>query len=503
MAMAIQAHEKEGALARERTDNRETVRLERAMAETLFSLGPRAQLVSAFAGLVLVVGLWPVGSPTWLIAWYLALLASSLWRAMIIVRGQRKDAISTSLIKEYRAGVLASGVVWGSAVFLVAPGFPLAPVAMIAMVLSGMTAGAVTVLSSVRNTLVLFAIPALVPIATILLTRVDVTATAAGLLVLLALFSVRRIERDLHEILRANTELTMRVRTQRDRANTTLESLGEGVLRVACDGTVRYLNPAAMRIVGTGISALGRSLEDIMPIRDETDQNSITYKLVDAGTRGRDVDIEGKLIGPEPDDSERWVRALARPLRSHSAGDELQTVVVLQDISQAQALIGELSHIATHDSLTGLQNRRALQDALTEVIGSAEGGDQAAGHLIFIDLDGFKAVNDTVGHLAGDRVLRDVAQAMRSVVGKSALLARLGGDEFGIVVKGRGDEQVAELVDRLRAAVRAVSVRKEEAPLSVGASAGVARIHGNDSPEAVLARADEECYRVKALRRAR
>jgi len=133
------------------------------------------------------------------------------------------------------------------------------------------------------------------------------------------------------------------------------------------------------------------------------------------------------------------------------------------------------------------------------VIESAEQDDQAGGHLIFIDLDGFKAVNDTAGHLAGDRVLRDVAQAMRSVVGNSALLARLGGDEFGIVVKGRGDEQIADLVDRLGAAVRAVPVRAQEAPLSVGASAGVARIHGNDTPEAVIARADEECYRVKAL----
>jgi len=243
-------------LSSDQTNDRASAQLDRAMAETLFSLGPRAQLVSAFAGLVLVIGLWPVGSPKWLIAWYLALLASSLWRASIIVRRRRADAIPTVLIKEYRAGALASGVVWGSAVFLIAPEFPLAQLAMIAMVLSGMTAGAVTVLSSVRNTLALFAVPALVPIATVLLTRVDVTATAAGLLVLLALISVRRIERDLHAILRANTELTMRVSSQRDRANTTLESLGEGVIRVACDGTVRYLNPAAMRILGIGISAL-------------------------------------------------------------------------------------------------------------------------------------------------------------------------------------------------------------------------------------------------------
>jgi PAS domain-containing protein len=271
-------------LAGSQTDNSDDVQLDRALAETLFRLGPRAQLVSAFAGLVLVIGLWPVGSPKWLMAWYLALLASSVWRAVIIVRGRRQDEIPAALVSEYRAGVLASGLIWGSAVFLSAPDFPLAQLAMTAMVLAGMTAGAVTVLASVRNTLILFAAPALVPIATVLLTRADVTATAAGLLVLFALISVRRVERDLHQILRANTELTLQIKAERDRANITLESLDEGVLRVAFDGTVRYLNPAAMRILGIGISALGRPLEDIMSIRDEAGKKSITYKLVDAFT---------------------------------------------------------------------------------------------------------------------------------------------------------------------------------------------------------------------------
>jgi diguanylate cyclase (GGDEF)-like protein len=137
------------------------------------------------------------------------------------------------------------------------------------------------------------------------------------------------------------------------------------------------------------------------------------------------------------------------------------------------------------------------------VIESAKQEGKAGGHLIFIDLDDFKAVNDSTGHLAGDRVLREVAQGMRRIIGDSTMLARLGGDEFGLVVRGHGDDQVAELIDRLGAAVRAVPIRAQEAPLRVDASAGVARIDVHDSPEASIVRADEECYRVKARRRAR
>jgi diguanylate cyclase (GGDEF)-like protein len=146
-----------------------------------------------------------------------------------------------------------------------------------------------------------------------------------------------------------------------------------------------------------------------------------------------------------------------------------------------------LAFAATHDPLTGLANRLAFVDRLTE-IAKVAGGEAA---VLFIDLDRFKPVNDRHGHLAGDRVLEAVAGRLAGALRPGDLVARLGGDEFAVLCErlGHPDDAVA-VADRLLRALSAPIVLDGRVEVTIAASIGVAEIDGNESPEAVLARAD-------------
>jgi diguanylate cyclase (GGDEF)-like protein len=146
-----------------------------------------------------------------------------------------------------------------------------------------------------------------------------------------------------------------------------------------------------------------------------------------------------------------------------------------------------LAFAATHDPLTGLANRLAFVDRLTE-IAKVAGGEAA---VLFIDLDRFKPVNDRHGHLAGDRVLEAVAGRLAGALRPGDLVARLGGDEFAVLCErlGHPDDAVA-VADRLLRALSAPIVLDGSVEVTITASIGVAEIDGNESPEAVLARAD-------------
>ena len=156
-----------------------------------------------------------------------------------------------------------------------------------------------------------------------------------------------------------------------------------------------------------------------------------------------------------------------------------------------------LSHSASHDPLTGLVNRSALWDVLDNMLREPEPN----GAVIFVDLDSFKAVNDSYGHLAGDRVLRHVAAVLQSCVRGTDRLGRFGGDEFVIVCTSETTVTDAESLAR-RIVDRVADGRLADFPsVRIGASVGVALVRAGDSPASLLARADAEAYRAKGLGR--
>jgi diguanylate cyclase (GGDEF)-like protein len=192
----------------------------------------------------------------------------------------------------------------------------------------------------------------------------------------------------------------------------------------------------------------------------------------------------------------RWFIVATRRLPEEPA-----VLVSMTDITRRRAAEAQLAHQATHDALTGLPNRSVLVERLRHVGAGSRAGDALGVAAYFLDLDDFKAVNDTLGHAAGDEVLREVARRLRDAVRHEDLVARLGGDEF-VVVAGRlvGEIEALAYADRLLEALTGEIV-VDGHPLIVGASIGIALAEpGDPVDEALLRNADIAMLKAKTDR---
>jgi diguanylate cyclase (GGDEF)-like protein len=167
-----------------------------------------------------------------------------------------------------------------------------------------------------------------------------------------------------------------------------------------------------------------------------------------------------------------------------------------RDLAQAERKIAELEARADEDPLLGLLNRRGFERELTRSLAFVKRYDAAAA-LMFIDLDGFKPVNDRHGHAAGDALLRAVAKALTGHVRASDVAARLGGDEFGVLLWNVDAARAAAKAAEIEAVITALRVAFDGAELSVGASAGIAMLVANATPAATIDAADRAMYARK------
>jgi diguanylate cyclase (GGDEF)-like protein len=171
---------------------------------------------------------------------------------------------------------------------------------------------------------------------------------------------------------------------------------------------------------------------------------------------------------------------------------------VIRDVTQQRARQREARHLAEVDPLTELSNRRGFEAHLQEAITRVARTGQSAS-LMFIDLDNFKPINDSHGHLAGDAMLWAVATVLRHGVRDSDIVARLGGDEFAVILAGCSLRRARRIASDLLESVRTLSVPWGAGRLVVGTSIGIAAIGGHMSVDAAVAAADAQCYRAKAL----
>ncbi|MDQ3471757.1 MAG: GGDEF domain-containing protein [Pseudomonadota bacterium] len=166
-------------------------------------------------------------------------------------------------------------------------------------------------------------------------------------------------------------------------------------------------------------------------------------------------------------------------------------------IASLEQRVSQLDRLAHRDPLVDLPNRRSFLISLEALIGRVERyGDQAA--MLFVDLDGLKRINDKFGHAAGDQALIQVAQMLVASVRKSDYVARLGGDEFGILLERIDERGAWEMALRIVETVVGSQFCVDGCCLPLSVAVGVGEIRGDDDPQAVIARADKEMYRVKA-----
>jgi diguanylate cyclase (GGDEF)-like protein len=193
---------------------------------------------------------------------------------------------------------------------------------------------------------------------------------------------------------------------------------------------------------------------------------------------------------------ELGVEATASPIRSED-GDVAGVAVMLHDVSELRGLTQQMSYQASHDALTGLVNRREFERRLGDALEVARAGRQ--GHVMcYLDLDRFKAVNDTSGHLAGDNMLREIAALIREAVRDSDTVARLGGDEFGVLLVGCPLEKARQIADDIWRAIGEYRFVWKDRIFSVGVSIGLVEVTPeSNSLEEILSAADSACYVAK------
>jgi diguanylate cyclase (GGDEF)-like protein/PAS domain S-box-containing protein len=284
---------------------------------------------------------------------------------------------------------------------------------------------------------------------------------------------------------------------EKERAQVTLQSIGDGVITTNRDGRIEYLNPVAEQLSGwRGAEAQGARITEVLRLRDELTREEIENPLLRCLREDKVVNFGEHSVLTNRLGQEIAIQDWAAPIRDRN-GRTVGAVLVFRDVTKERRLKRALSFQASHDALTGLINRREFDSRLQAALQSARSGEGTHA-LLYVDLDQFKVVNDTCGHPAGDRLLRDVTALLQQHVRSADLIARLGGDEFGILVQHCSLEQATRIADQVRQAVRDYRFSWEQHTASIGASIGVVAITSeSDSVASLLSAADIACYAAK------
>jgi diguanylate cyclase (GGDEF)-like protein/PAS domain S-box-containing protein len=284
---------------------------------------------------------------------------------------------------------------------------------------------------------------------------------------------------------------------ERQRADVTLNSIGDAVLSIDMPGHVTYLNPVAERMTGwLRQEALGRPLADVFRIIDATTREPARNPMDQAIQLDRIVGLTPNCLLVRRDGFETAIEDSASPIHDRS-GQVIGAVIVFKDVSVARALSLQAVHLAQHDFLTDLPNRMLLSDRLTQAIALARRHGQRLA-VLFLDLDRFKHVNDTLGHAMGDTVLQSVARRLVSCVRSSDTVSRLGGDEFVVLLTDIETRDGASCSARQIAAALVAPHEVAHQQLHVTASIGIS-IYPDDGPDAetLIKCADTAMYHAK------
>lgn len=286
---------------------------------------------------------------------------------------------------------------------------------------------------------------------------------------------------------------------ERELAEVTLKSIGDAVITTDPKLIVTSLNPIAEAMTGWSThEAVGRPMDDIFQLRDPLTRQPIPNPLIMAVNKNSIVGLTTDAILVHRNGFDSPIEDSAAPIHDH-AGNVVGGVVVFHDVSETRALALKMAHLAHHDTLTGLPNRALLTSRMEFAVTVAARRNQRAA-LLFVDVDHFKQINDSLGHAAGDVLLQEVARRIRAAVRSDDTVSRLGGDEFVVLlphIEGPSDASgVAEKV--LAACSQAVGIGMDTSALTISFSIGIS-VYPDDAvdAESLLRNADTAMYEAK------
>jgi diguanylate cyclase (GGDEF)-like protein/PAS domain S-box-containing protein len=284
---------------------------------------------------------------------------------------------------------------------------------------------------------------------------------------------------------------------EKERLRVTLESIGDGVITTDIGGRVTYLNPVAETLTGwQNQEAKGLQLPRVFSILDE-ETRQVVRNPVESVLDGQIVTgFANHTVLVRRDGTECLIEDVAAPLLDQDK-KIIGSVLVFHDVTSARRMTAEISHQATHDTLTDLLNRREFERRLELALQSGQ-VDGKRHSLLYLDLDQFKVVNDTCGHIAGDELLRQLTTVLAKHTRQHDALARLGGDEFGILLDSCPPDVSLEIAETLRQAISDFRFVWQDKMFSIGASIGLVNFgDGSLSLHNILGAADAACYVAK------
>ena len=280
---------------------------------------------------------------------------------------------------------------------------------------------------------------------------------------------------------------------EKERAQVTLSSIADAVITSNIKGLVIYMNAAAERLTGVDAEyANGKSLQTLFHLMTED-----KTKTVDSAWLTDIASNEAEVLLERSDGQAFVISKSASPLHD-SNGVRFGTVTVLHDVTMLRAMSSQLSYQARYDELTGLVNRYEFDRKAQAAIDEAASG-QHTHCLAYIDLDQFKIVNDTCGHMSGDVLLKELALNLKAKLRGSDTLARLGGDEFALLLMGCSMDKAQQIVKGLLQVVQDYRFTCNNKVFKVGASIGLIEISPSHtySLSDLISRVDSACYAAK------
>ncbi|MEQ1560933.1 MAG: EAL domain-containing protein [Methyloglobulus sp.] len=310
--------------------------------------------------------------------------------------------------------------------------------------------------------------------------------------------SVAELQREIAERRRIEHMLF----NEKERIQVTLASIGDAVITTNVNGQIDYINPVAKNlvgiphhlIIGNTFPVVFNLIDEItrQPVQDPVQQCLIKKNLTKLGNC--------KMFSGNGDE-ERSLDISAAPIHDRE-NTMIGVVLICRDVTEINRIARQLSYHASHDSLTGLINRMEFERRLQRVISTAKIDEFHA--LLYLDLDQFKIVNDTCGHIAGDELLRQVSAVLDQKIRKRDTLARLGGDEFGVLLEHCLPDQALQIANKMRMEIHDYRFLWEDRSFRIGVSIGLVPITpGVDTLASVFRTADSACYAAKELGRNR
>ncbi len=497
----------------------------------LYDQGKFAILGNLGVGAVLAFALSDVVTPASLVAWLLALLLASLVRTILAVAYYRQPKRERRHeIWRYATiiGSMIMGCVWGLAALLFAPQVSSEYLLLICFALGGITLAAIPLLAPLLSAFLAFMLTTTTPMTlwllasgndvyffmamlalvyTVVMTGLAVHFQSSTVRALKLGFEksdlVKRVSRakeqteitnlQLEEEIQERLDIEAALRKSEARFRSAFDDAPIAMALLDKDGRFFELNRTFEAMLGYGPGELNGRLFMEITHPDDVDVSVEKYRSMISGEMDH-YQLEKRFRHKDG----RTIWGLLSVSVVRDSGDSpIHTISQIQDVTESHAMSERLSYQASHDALTGLVNRREFERRVEAAI-RASAEEQCEHALCYLDLDQFKIINDSCGHVAGDALLKQLGGILKTRVRRSDTIARLGGDEFGILIERCPGDEARKIADAVLDAIRTFRFSWEDKTFSIGASIGLVPISsGEETVTDLLRLADSGCYAAK------